>query len=281
MRLCFVVEARYVADSMPLQVADRLIDWGHDVTIVQPSIEPVDVGALAASQYDAVVLKTVSDGPGLTLLEMAAATGKITVNEVSAIRRTRDKAVAIGLACHHGLPVPATWFAPTIDQLGRLSDAMFPMVVKPANGSSGERVHLAATPGDLSALADRYPPVDGSYWLGQEYLPNPGVDLKLYATGEGVYAEMRTSPLQPLATEADRLVPVPPDLVTLMDRVGQIFGLDIFGIDLVQSADGWVIVDINDFPSFRLVPDAAGCVARTILRLAEARRPRALDEALR
>lgn len=282
MRLCFVVEARYVADSMPLHVADRLTEWGHDVTIVQPSIEPVDVGALVDAQFDAVVLKTVSDGPGLTLLEIAAAAGNTTVNNVSAIRRARDKAVAIGLARRHGLPVPATWFTPAIAHLGRLSKAMFPMVVKPANGSSGERVHLAPTRADLAALADRYPPVEGSYWLGQKYLPNPGVDLKLYATGEGVYAEMRTSPLEPQATEADRLVPVPPALVALVERVGAVFGLDIFGIDLVQGADGWIIVDINDFPSFRLVPDGAGCVARTILRLAEARRrPERLGEATR
>lgn len=278
MRLCFVVESRYRNDSMPLQVAQRLTEWGHDVTVLEPALDPLDVATFTAERFDAVVLKTVADGPGLTLLELVVAGGGVTVNDVAGIRRARDKAVAIGLAWRHGLPVPATWFAPTIEQFAGLSQAAFPLVVKPANGSSGEDVHVAYSRTDLSGLVERYPAGGGQFWLGQRYVPNPGVDLKLYATGEGVYAELRTSPLVAEATDPDRLVPVPADLAELVERVGQIFGLDIFGIDLVQGADGWVIVDINDFPSFRLVPDAARRVGGTILRLAAARRVESVGE---
>ena len=32
---------------------------------------------------------------------------------------------------------------------------------------------------------------------------------------------------------------------------------------------GWVVVDVNDFPSFGLVPDAARSIAQTIARRAE------------
>jgi glutathione synthase/RimK-type ligase-like ATP-grasp enzyme len=281
MRLCFVVESRYRNDSMPLHVAQRLTEWGHDITVIEPALDPLDVTTFTAERFDAVVLKTVADGPGLTLLELVAASGGTTINDVAGIRRARDKAVAIGLALRHGLPVPATWFAPTIEQFAALNQSEFPLVVKPANGSSGEDVHVAYSRADLGGLAERYPAGEARFWLGQRYVPNPGVDLKLYATGEGVYAELRTSPLVDKATDADRLVPVPADLVALVERVGLIFGLDIFGIDLVQGADGWVIVDVNDFPSFRLVPDAAGRVAGAILRLAAARRIESIREVLR
>jgi ribosomal protein S6--L-glutamate ligase len=47
-----------------------------------------------------------------------------------------------------------------------------------------------------------------------------------------------------------------------------VFGLDIFGVDVVATADGWVALDINDFPSFGLVPNAAGLMAETIERIA-------------
>jgi ribosomal protein S6--L-glutamate ligase len=275
--LCFVVEDRYRADSMPLDVADCLHRWGHDVTLIEPATDPVEVGDIACGQYDAMILKTVSEGPGLTILELAATAGCPTINEVPAIRRARDKAVAIGLALRHGLPVPRTWFVPTIEQLGRLRHEVFPLVVKPSNGSCGDGVHLAESPDDLGALIDRHPAGEGRHWLGQRYLPNPGVDLKLYATGEGVYGEVRTSPLEVAATpgvtaaDANQVVPVPAHLEGLVRRVGEVFGLDIFGIDLVQAAEGWVIVDINDFPSFRLVPDGAARVARSVLRLATER----------
>ncbi|WP_406418928.1 hypothetical protein [Streptomyces sp. NBC_00842] len=46
------------------------------------------------------------------------------------------------------------------------------------------------------------------------------------------------------------------------------FGLDLYGIDVVLGPDGPVIVDINDFPSFRQVPDAVSRLAGAVLDLA-------------
>lgn len=46
------------------------------------------------------------------------------------------------------------------------------------------------------------------------------------------------------------------------------FGLDLYGVDVLLGPDGPVVVDINDFPSFRQVPDAVARVSRAVLRLA-------------
>jgi ribosomal protein S6--L-glutamate ligase len=62
---------------------------------------------------------------------------------------------------------------------------------------------------------------------------------------------------------------VPRELARTVARIGEVFGLDLFGVDAVEGPDGWMVVDVNDFPSFRAVPDAVPRVARTILRLAE------------
>jgi len=35
----------------------------------------------------------------------------------------------------------------------------------------------------------------------------------------------------------------------------------------VETADGWVVLDVNDFPSFGNVPQAALRLARTVLRV--------------
>jgi hypothetical protein len=43
-----------------------------------------------------------------------------------------------------------------------------------------------------------------------------------------------------------------------------VFGLDIYGIDVVRTYAGWMVLDINDFPSFGMVPAAAGQLAATI-----------------
>src|SRR5690242_20016984 len=77
-RLCFIVEERYENDVMPGAVADVLRSWGHAVDVLRPNAEATDLWDLLpvdAARYDAVVLKTVSGGPGLSLLDAAAAVG--------------------------------------------------------------------------------------------------------------------------------------------------------------------------------------------------------------
>lgn len=63
----------------------------------------------------------------------------------------------------------------------------------------------------------------------------------------------------------DRL---PDDLVRLAARIGTIFGLDLYGVDVIEGPDGWMVVDVNDFPSFHWVPNRVRRVARSILRIA-------------
>ena len=83
MRLCIIVEERYRHDGMPLRVAEQLLAWGHDVDLLQPQSSVTclsELGGGDSRPYDAWVLKTVSEGPGLSILEAVAAAG---VNEAS------------------------------------------------------------------------------------------------------------------------------------------------------------------------------------------------------
>jgi ribosomal protein S6--L-glutamate ligase len=47
----------------------------------------------------------------------------------------------------------------------------------------------------------------------------------------------------------------------------------------VQTRHGWVVLDVNDFPSFGGVPDVARKLARTVLRLARRSAAAAQDSA--
>ena len=60
---------------MPVAVAEQLVAWGHEVELLEPQTTITCLSALAKETYDAYVLKTVSDGPGLSLVEAAEAAG--------------------------------------------------------------------------------------------------------------------------------------------------------------------------------------------------------------
>jgi ribosomal protein S6--L-glutamate ligase len=103
--------------------------------------------------------------------------------------------------------------------------------------------------------------------LAQPYLPNPGYDVKVYNTGDEVFATIKRSPLHPGAEVVEEPIEVTPELRNLARAVGRVFGLDIYGIDVIKTRDGYMVLDINDFPSFGKVPQAAWRLARTVLRV--------------
>ncbi|MEU1823228.1 hypothetical protein ABZ502_12480 [Streptomyces abikoensis] len=269
MRLCFLVEEQYRYDGMPVDVIRQLTAWGHRVDVLRPGGSLIRLSeTVRAGRHDAWVLKTVSGGPGLTLLEGAAAVGLTTVNDARAIRGVRDKALAAVLAEAHGLPVPVTYAAARAEDFAELPADAFPLVVKPADGSSGRAVRLVPDAGRLTDPGAE-PPGDGLL-IAQPYVPNSGVDLKVYCLDGELYATERRSPLHPDRPPTERQVPLTPEVAAIAGEVGAVFGLDLYGVDIVFGPDGPVVVDVNDFPSFRQVPDAVARVARAVLRLAEA-----------
>ena len=267
MRLCFLVEERYRHDGMPLDVIRQLTAWGHRVDVLRPGSSLVPLSeAVRAGSHDAWVLKTVSGGPGLTLLEAASAVGLTTVNDARAVRGVRDKALAAVIGLGRGLPMPVTYAVARPESLAEIPAAQFPLVVKPADGSSGRAVRLVSSPERLPGM---YAELAGEGMLiAQPYVPNSGVDLKVYCVGGELFATERCSPLHPDRRTQERRVPLPAEVARIAAETGEAYGLDLYGVDVLLGPDGPVIVDVNDFPSFRQVPDAAARVARAVLELA-------------
>ena len=265
MRLCFIVEEQYRDAVMPMAVAQELSARGHDVDVLEPQATVTCLSALTRygyGAYAAFILKTVTDGPGISLLEAAAAVGVATVNNARAVRLVRDKAVAAALARRHGIAFPVTYFVARAGLLTTIPREHYPLVVKPNNGSSNRDVFRVDTPDQLSEL--QLEQSGDCFFLAQPYVENSGVDYKLYNTGDDVFAVLKQSPLHENGPTDAQLLEVPRELDALMRLIGRTFGLDIYGVDVVETPRGWVVLDVNDFPSFGMVPDAARLMANTI-----------------
>jgi ribosomal protein S6--L-glutamate ligase len=262
MRFCFILEERYVHKPMPIVIADQLQQWGHEIEVIQPYSAVTSLTDLSLMDYDAYVLKTVSDGPGLTILEAAEAIGIPTINNSRAIRLVRDKAVAAAYATARGLPVPLTYFVGHPRALVKVPHDLYPVVVKPSNGTSLQDVHLVRTPAQMAELKLD----ESTHYLAMRYVENTGFDIKLYVTGQEVHAITKSSPLHGAVQEQE--IRVSRAMLKLAQRVGQVFGLDLYGVDVLETPEGLVLVDINDFPSFYGVPRKVAAIAEYILHAA-------------
>lgn len=262
MHFCFILEEYYAHKPMPLVVADQLKQWGHDYDVLEPYAAVTSLTDLSLTDYDAYVLKTVSDGPGLTILEAAEAVGIPTINNSRAIRLVRDKAVAVAYAHACGLPVPPTYFVGHPRALKQVPENMYPVVVKPSNGTSLQDIHLVHSLQEMEQIRLD----EGTYYLAMKYVENTGYDIKLYVTGQEVHAITKSSPLHDEIREHE--IPVTREMLKLARRVGTVFGLDLYGVDVLETPQGLVIVDINDFPSFYGVPRKVAAIAEYILHAA-------------
>jgi ribosomal protein S6--L-glutamate ligase len=266
MRFCFIIEEQYRNDPMPMVIAEQLLQWGHDVDMLEPQTAVTCLNELAEQGYDAYVLKSLADGPGLSILEAAEAVGIPTINNSRSIRLVRDKAVAAAFARAHGLPIPPTYFVAHPRLLRQIPIEDYPLVVKPSNGSSCKGVYLLKSPHDITSLEEAE--TSDSFFLAQRYAENTGFDMKVYVTGSEVYAAVaKKSPLHPDMEQ--HFIPLTPQIRKLALQVGKLFGLDIYGLDVVETPTGPAIVDINDFPSFGGVPRAVVRVSEYVLHAAK------------
>jgi ribosomal protein S6--L-glutamate ligase len=278
-RFCFIVEKGYLHDEMPLAAVEPLERRGHRADVLTPQARVTSLSELGqnGSAYDAYVLKTASQGPGLTILEAAGASGIPTINHWRSISLVRDKAVAVARARAHGLPVPQTYFVSTLSLLGQIGPEHFPLVIKPNHGSAGRAIRRLDHFKQLLDLdLDEQ---EARHFVAQAYVPNDGFDVKLYNTGRDIFAIRWPSPLHPEVDVTPGLLPMTPELKAIAIAFGRVFGLRIYGVDVLRSRNGWVAVDVNDFPSFHHVPDASERVAASVIRMAElaARRRDASD----
>ncbi|SFG27148.1 ribosomal protein S6--L-glutamate ligase [Palleronia marisminoris] len=159
-----------------------------------------------------------------------------------------------------GVPVPhsqvlADWSSCQAASEGRN------VVVKAADGSvgRGERIVFG---GGSGLPIDQ--PFEGPY-LVEERVTHDGMDRKLYVAGDTCFGLLKP---WPRTQEPDVRFDPPTDLREIAFDVGLATGLEIFGVDVVMSPGGPVVVDVNVFPGFRGIEGAGEAVARHVMRLA-------------
>src|SRR6266516_3982319 len=107
---------------------------------------------------------------------------------------------------------------------------------------------------------------ESTHYLAMRYIENTGYDIKLYVTGQEVHAVAKSSPLHGKIEEQE--IEISREMLKLARLVGKAFGLDLYGVDVLETPNGLVLVDINDFPSFYGVPRKVAAISEYILHAA-------------
>jgi ribosomal protein S6--L-glutamate ligase len=265
-----VVERRYLAQAQPVGMTDALIELGNDVVTVDPETVTADVGDCTwLDDLDLVVCRGRSFAL-FCLLTAAELRGIPTINRRGAIAAVHNKAeMAVALAAA-GVPMPETFLGSPHDLAAQVPSACYPLILKPSFGDNCEGLLIVSRSDELAELAWPEPLV-----LAQRYLSSDGHDLKLYVIGEEVWAVRKPSPLgggRNGSTPNCELIPCTAELRDLGRRCGELFGLELYGIDCLETPSGVVVIEVNDFPNYTGVPAADERLAEYVVSRARTAR---------
>jgi ribosomal protein S6--L-glutamate ligase len=265
MRVFFITVRRVppVPSPVLVDVYARLSAWGFHVAEAIPEEHVLRTDDLSPSE-DLYVLKSHTE-LALSLAGLLHARGARLLNPYPSCVAAQDKITACNLLRLAGVPTPRTWVTGDV-RLTRPLLARGPLIIKPHRGHRGVGVSVVRDDAELVAAPASAGPV-----VAQELVRGPGDDLKVYVVGERVFAVRK--PFGPDSfTRPGRRCEVTGEVRDLALRCGRAFGLGLFGLDVIESPDGPVVVDVNYFPGYKGVPDAGALIAYYIRDYAFGRR---------
>src|SRR5438132_9408274 len=257
LRIGFLFRRPYGAGHVSIfpKIMQALADAGVVVDVIAANGRLIDLSTVRV-EHDLYVLKQIS-GVSMSLAGALHAQGAAIVNPYPVTAALRDKVIAARILEAAGAPVPATYVVSQPDLLAPLLNRG-PLVVKPYDGTCGLGVHVVRNEADLLAerrLANK-PPI-----LAQRYHPPQGRDLKIYVIGERLFGVRKVFPAR---TEAEKYgEPFIPTVeqADIALRCGRAFGIDLYGVDLIESEGKTYVVDMSSIPGFKGVPDASSHLA--------------------
>lgn len=278
MRICFLMEPPRSQTSVTYDVLNGLKARGADVEIVTERSGLIDLENFKF-EFDAYLFK--SHSPLAESLAAAAHyAGAKLLNEYPATMKVRDKVLTCTLLLQGGIPTPRTFVTDSMETLRAVVQKM-PIVVKPYRGRRGMGIEVCMNEAEFDALVARRA-ADGEaadddaggedgtalgdrLIYAQEYEEHEPYDYKAYAIGDYVYAIKRIFPAKTKEEKLGTPVGDDPELEELVRRCGKLFGLELYGVDLVKTPKGYSVIEVNCFPGYKGVPQGGERIADFVM----------------
>lgn len=180
------------------------------------------------------------------------------VNSASAIATARHKFRSLRVLAQHGLPVPPSL---TVGSATFLDDAVpeigdYPFILKPFYGTHGIGVMLLDTPTSLSSAVETMCDLHRDYIIQSFIAEAAGVDIRVLVVGGKPIAAMKRSAVpgefranihQGANGEAIKLSD---EYRRLATEAANVLKLGIAGVDILETKNGPVILEVNPSPGF-------------------------------
>ena len=259
------------------RLSETALTAGHAAEILDPFGFYLHIGGIGnrmtyhgkpAEDFDVIVprLSRTTAQYGEEVLAHFEWVGTPVVNRAKAIAAARHKFHSLRILAQHGLPIPpsltvgsATFLEDAVAEIGN-----YPFILKPFYGTHGTGVMLLDTPTSLTSAVDALCDLHQDYVIQSFIAEAGGVDIRvLVVGGEAVAAMKRSAP--PGEFRANIHKGASGEAIALTDvythlaiEAAAALELEIAGVDLLQTNDGPVVLEVNPSPGFEALELVTG-----------------------
>jgi ribosomal protein S6--L-glutamate ligase len=203
---------------------------------------------------------------GLAVVRQFEMMGVYCLNESQAIARSRDKLRSLQILSRHDLGVPPTVFTRQADHVQDCIDRVDgpPVVVKLLQGTQGIGVVLAESKRAASSVIEAFHGLDQNILIQKFIKEAKGADIRALVVGRKVVAAMKR---QAVAGEFRSnlhrggnatKVRLSPEARRTALAAARVLGLRVAGVDLIESNEGPMVMEVNSSPGLEGVQKASG-----------------------
>ena len=238
--------------------------------------------AMRLDDVDAIVPRIGSSHAayGAAVVQQFQLMGVASTNSAEAIRCAHDKLRCLQLLAAEGVGLPATGFAHASSDLIKLVDAVggAPLIVKLLGQEPGGGILLANTPASAEAVIEAFQGLDARS-LVQEFIEQAaGISLRCLVIADRVVAAVeRRAPAGEFRSNLHRGGKAFPVKLSALEtatalRAANTLGLQVAGVDLLQSPRGPLVIGVNSTPELESIQRTTGIdVAEQIFAHLESR----------
>ncbi len=225
-------------------------------------IHPDEIGQIA--EFDALFIRetTAVDHHTFRFARRAAAEGLVVVDDPESILRCTNKVYQAEVFARHDIPSPRTLVVDADDAERIEKEVGLPCVLKRPDSSFSLGVVKAETSAELHeklaqvlsrsqlAVAQEFTPSDFDWRIGVIDHKPLWACRYFMARGHWQVVESHGSGHRRWGrTEAFPLADVPSKVVDVAVRAASLIGDGLYGVDLKQSGDRVIVMEVNDNPS--------------------------------
>ena len=249
---------------------------GQDITVLDPLKFGLTIGTDGVEilhrgepvSFDAAIPRIGHSitRHGVALLNQFEQMGLYSANTGDGIRKSRDKLLASQILAKNGIKIPTTAYVrdlydveTAIERVGGL-----PCIIKVSEGTQGQGVFLRHTLREAMNLVEALL-LTGKAVLIQQYISEShGKDIRALVVGDRVVAAMRRRARGREFRSNFHLngtieaVELSEEYVNVARRAARVLGLNIAGVDLLEGADGPLVLEVNSSPGLQGIETASG-----------------------